>query len=93
MPADSHNTSDGTPRSFVSAAAGWIGISLSVGLFYLLAYPWIVLFLCACNDDFMNSNHPLGRLVELSMYPAIQLADNFELYDEYLGKVLAPLGG
>lgn len=91
--SNNHKTSDGEPPFFVGAAVRWIGGTLSLGLFYLVTGPWIVLLLCACNDAFMNAKHPLGKAVELLMYPAYQLANSFEFYGKYFWSVLEPLGG
>lgn len=60
---------------------------------YLVAGPWIVLLLCACSNAFMNTNHPLGKAVELSLYPAEQLAERWDIYGKYFWMVLSPLGG
>lgn len=87
------SSSDSEPSAIRNLMLKWIVGAVVLLILYFGAGPWIVLFLCACNEDFMNSGHPLGKGLEWSMYPAIMLADNFELYGDYFWDVLAPLGG
>ncbi|MCA8989019.1 MAG: hypothetical protein KDA78_15345 [Planctomycetaceae bacterium] len=85
-------TSDGSSPSF-GVAIGWIGGSFFLVVFYLFVGPWIVLLLCVSNDAFMDTSHPLGKALELSLYPATLLAGHFELYNSYLFWVFLSLGG
>ena len=70
----------------------WIGAAVLLPLVYFLAGPWFVLFAVACIPA-LNGDNPPAKALEWSMYPAMQLAEIFEPYNDYFWGILAPLGG
>lgn len=70
----------------------WFGAVPLLIFFYLLAGPWLILFVFGCLPG-VSAGDPLGKAADSFIYPAFRLAEANEFYGTYFRYAVRGLGG
>lgn len=70
----------------------WFGVLPLLICFYLLAGPWIVLFVYGLIPG-VSADDPLGHVLDSFIYPAFKFAEVNEFYGSYFRYALRGVGG